>query len=123
MVSGNSQKASMEIRGTGRSWAAAPKSPAALVSVSLVGSLDIVISSSLATAGHLRNCTGLLGCLGGHRGFALAVFLKHGESALCIVGIQRLGRDQIAWVRHHGGEIVLARAAEIWRYFVRRRGR
>src|SRR6266566_10066914 len=79
VVSWNSQKASMEIRGTGRSCDAAPKFPPALASASLVGSLDIVISSSLAAAAagaaNLRNCAGLLCCLGGHRGFALAVFL------------------------------------------------
>src|SRR5438874_2573601 len=116
----------MEMRGTGRSCAAAPKVPPAFASVSLVGSLDIVISSSLTAAAagatDLRNCAGLLCRLGGHRGFALAVFLEHGEPALCVVGIKRLGRDQIARIGHHGGEIVPCRAAELRRWMVRRCG-
>src|SRR5689334_11359373 len=109
----------MEMRGTGRSCAATPKVSPAFDSVSLVGSLDIVISSSLAAAAaaaNLRDCAGLLWRLGGHRGFALAVFLEHGEPALCVVRIDRLGRDQIARIGHHGGEVVLGRAAEIRRW-------
>src|SRR5258706_15432012 len=112
----------MEMRGTGRSWAAAPKFSPALASVSLVGSFDIVIPSSLAAAAtaNLGNRARLLGCLGGHGGFALAIFLKHGKPALRVVGLERLGRHEVARICHHGGKIVLGRAAEIRRYLVRR---
>src|SRR5258706_10424754 len=112
----------MEMRGTGRSWAAAPKFSPALASVSLVGSFDIALPTSLAAAAtaNLGNRARLLGCLGGHGGFALAVFLKHGKPALRVVGVERLGRQEVARMCYSGGKIGLGREAEVRRCLVRR---
>src|ERR1700758_558556 len=78
-VSGKLQKAAMEMRGTGRSFGAAPKlSRTVGVSDSLV-----ILRSSFAPVGvaglDVRDPARLLFLFFGNGGFALAVFVEHGQ--------------------------------------------
>src|SRR5580692_3065214 len=107
-VSGNSQKAWMEMRGTGRSCGAAPK-------LSTWGGLATAIILLLV---HVRHGTGLVLGLLRCGGFALLVTVDDGGGALAVGGIETARAHQIARVGDHGGDIVLDRAAEIRRGLV-----
>src|ERR1700733_10055918 len=116
-VSGNSTKAWIEMRGTGRSCGLAPKASGS-------GTCSVVIAGCLlldfgALAGLLHSL--VAGALVGLRDLALLVVTHDGIASGRIGRAQRARFDEIARIGDHGGDIVLHGAAEIRRGLVVRR--
>src|SRR6185295_16449590 len=105
-VSGNSTKAAIEMRGTGRSCGAAPNDS------SFSNTFDFTMTAPELLA-DVRYCAGLVGRLRRRRRLAVLVVVVDDSAARGIARRHRLRLDQIARVGNLRGHIVLHGAPEV----------
>src|SRR5689334_7719167 len=107
-VSGNSTKAAIEMRGTGRSCGAAPNSS------SFSGALDFTMTSLCPSLlAHVGNGARLIRRQGRPGRLAVLVVVVDHRASRGIGRTHRLRRNQIARVGYLGSDVVLHGAAEI----------